>query len=550
LADWHIHQIAVTDTSSNVAANLSWLQANLGDISSITLTNVSTPIGVSIAQLENYSSVFDKIVDNYTFAISDTSANIAENLDLLQENIVHIGSITQTGVPAALQIIYAQQVEHATILAKITDSYSLDIVNALATGSVTISGNATQSQVLTASNNLVDLDGLGTITYQWQADGVNISGATTNSFRLGAAQVGKAITVVASYTDILGTDESKTSIATSSVVADTIAPTLISSIPADNDSPVYLSSNLVLSFSEAVYAGSGNIVLTNIANSADTRTIAVTDSSQVSFSGTDVTINPSANLLPGASYAISMASGVILDYASNPYAGISGDTTLNFTAASTANVSGHVYSWKTHVLISDVVVTPSTGSADSSSGGQFDLNNLVVGDYTFNANRTVTNDSAGSAITSADALAALKIAVGINPNSDPDGSGPRLAATLSPYQLMAADVNGDGRVTSADALAILKMAVKLPNAVTPTWIFADESQVFNLSSSNVNYSTTMSKTIGADETLNMVAVLKGDVNGSWGASAAAASRVEYGDPTYFTTLANNLRVAQDVWGIS
>jgi predicted fused transcriptional regulator/phosphomethylpyrimidine kinase len=60
----------------------------------------------------------------------------------------------------------------------------------------------------------------------------------------------------------------------------------------------------------------------------------------------------------------------------------------------------------------------------------------------------------------------------------------------------------------------------------------------------------MSKTLSADQTLNMVAVLKGDVNGSWGTSAAATSRVEYGDPTYFATLANNLRVAQDVWGIS
>jgi len=218
--------------------------------------------------------------------------------------------------------------------------------------------------------------------------------------------------------------------------------------------------------------------------------------------------------------------------------------------SSTANVSGHVYSWKTHVLMDDVAVTPSAGSAGSSSSGHFDLSNLVVGDYTFAASRTVTNDSAGSAITSADALAALKIAVGINPNSDPDGSGPRVAAALSPYQLMAADVNGDGRVTSADALAILKMAVKLPTAVTPTWIFADESQTFNLTSSNVNYSTTISKTLSADQTLNMVAVLKGDVNGSWGTSAPANTHVDYSDPTYFATLANNLHVTQDVWGVS
>jgi hypothetical protein len=411
-------------------------------------------------------------------------------------------------------------------------------------------GLATQGQTLTASNTLADVDGLGSISYQWQADGIDIASATSNTFKLGATQVGKAITVVASYTDQLGAPETKISSASSRVVADASLPTLASSVPADNASSVYPTSNLVLSFSEAVGAGSGNIVLTNLANGSDTRTIAVTDTAQVSFSGTDLSINPSANLLPGASYAISMASGVVVDYANNPYTGISGNTALDFTVASTVNLSGHVYAWKSHTLIDGVSVTPSTGSAASSSGGLFNLSNLVVGDYTFAASRTATSDSAGSAITSADALAALKIAVGINPNSDPDGSGSRVAATLSPYQLMAADVTGDGRVTSADALAILKMAVNLSTAVTPTWIFADESQIFNLSSSNVNYSTAISKTLGADQTLNLVAVLKGDVNGSWGTSAAATTHVDYSNPTYFATLANSLQVTQDVWGIS
>jgi Ca2+-binding RTX toxin-like protein len=62
--------------------------------------------------------------------------------------------------------------------------------NSNPTGSVTISGTATQGQVLTASNNLTDADGLGTISYQWLADGTNISGATSTTFTLTQAQVG------------------------------------------------------------------------------------------------------------------------------------------------------------------------------------------------------------------------------------------------------------------------------------------------------------------------------------------------------------------------
>ncbi len=115
---------------------------------------------------------------------------------------------------------------------------------------------------------------------------------------------------------------------------DTTAPTLSSALPLDNAASVSVGANLTLIFSEAVKAGSGNIVITNAANTADTRTIAVTDTTQVSFSGGVVTVNPTANLLPGAAYAVTMASGVILDSAGNAYAGISDSTVLNFATAS------------------------------------------------------------------------------------------------------------------------------------------------------------------------------------------------------------------------
>ena len=78
-------------------------------------------------------------------------------------------------------------------------------VNDAPTGTVTISGTAQENQVLTASNTLADADGLGTISYQWQRDGVNVVGATGTTYTLGNADVGHAIDVVASYTDGHGT---------------------------------------------------------------------------------------------------------------------------------------------------------------------------------------------------------------------------------------------------------------------------------------------------------------------------------------------------------
>jgi Ca2+-binding RTX toxin-like protein len=92
-------------------------------------------------------------------------------------------------------------------------------VNDLPTGSITINGIANQNETLSVVNALKDADGLGNISYQWQADGKNIAGATTSTLVLTEALVGKAITVSASYTDGHGTVESLVSSATGAVGA-------------------------------------------------------------------------------------------------------------------------------------------------------------------------------------------------------------------------------------------------------------------------------------------------------------------------------------------
>ena len=115
---------------------------------------------------------------------------------------------------------------------------------------------------------------------------------------------------------------------------DMIAPTLVGSTPADDVSGVGLDSNVILTFSENVKAGTGNIVLSS---GTDTRTIAITDSSQVTFNNNTVTINLTLDLNANTVYSVQMASGVIKDMAGNAYAGISNSATFNFiTQASTA----------------------------------------------------------------------------------------------------------------------------------------------------------------------------------------------------------------------
>jgi hypothetical protein len=91
-------------------------------------------------------------------------------------------------------------------------------VNDAPSGKVTIAGTARQGQVLTASNTLADVDGLGPITYQWLRNGKFITGATGASYKLVQADVGRAISVRAAYTDGYGTFERVISAATAAVV--------------------------------------------------------------------------------------------------------------------------------------------------------------------------------------------------------------------------------------------------------------------------------------------------------------------------------------------
>ncbi|MBK7050483.1 MAG: hypothetical protein IPH54_06640 [Rhodoferax sp.] len=143
---------------------------------------------------------------------------------------------------STLVLTQAQVSKAITVLARYTDAQgtiesvassatsAVTNVNDGPTGSVTITGTPTQGQTLTAANTLADIDGIpttgaGAIAYQWQADGVDIAGATSSTVVLTQAQVSKAITVLARYTDAQATTESVASSATIAVANTNDAPT-------------------------------------------------------------------------------------------------------------------------------------------------------------------------------------------------------------------------------------------------------------------------------------------------------------------------------------
>jgi methionine-rich copper-binding protein CopC len=160
--------------------------------------------------------------------------------------------------------------------------------------------------------------------------------------------------------DALGNKADK--IASTKVTStDTTPPTLTSSNPADDATDFAANANLTLTFNEAVKLGIGTITLVNTSDATDNRVINVQDATQVSVSGNTVTINPTADLKENASYAVNISPTAILDSAGNAFAGISDNTTLNFTtkAATPPSTPGQTFT---------LTISMVTGSFDNLTG--------------------------------------------------------------------------------------------------------------------------------------------------------------------------------------
>ena len=107
-------------------------------------------------------------------------------------------------------------------------------------------------------------------------------------------------------------------------------PSLTSSSPSDDASNVTVSSDIVLTFNEAVDAESGNIDIVNT-STGETIEIDVTGALLSGSGTTEITINPSSDLEHDTSYHVKIDSSAFDDAAGNSYAGVSSTTTLNFS---------------------------------------------------------------------------------------------------------------------------------------------------------------------------------------------------------------------------
>ena len=115
------------------------------------------------------------------------------------------------------------------------------------------------------------------------------------------------------------------------------APTLSSSSPSDGATSVGVNDNIVLTFSEAVDAESGNILIKKSSDNSTVETINVAGGLVSGSGSTIITINPSSTLDGETSYYITIAATAFDDVDSASYAGFTNSTTLNFTTVETTS---------------------------------------------------------------------------------------------------------------------------------------------------------------------------------------------------------------------
>ena len=221
-----------------------------------------------------------------------------------------------------------------------------------------ISGTTQVGQVLTASAPTVD-NADATITYQWQRNGVNISGATGQTYRLTTADLGDALDVVATATDPHGGDTAATSAATGTVAAFT--PLTLSNLSLGT---ILGNDKVTVTWVGTVNAQSAQLIV----NPVNTGTLSGTGFSSVNSNTVTTTLD-----------TLTLGGEIFND--------LNGNGVLDAGELGIANVSLSVFAQGG---------TTALETTTTNASGDYDFTGLAAGNYVVQIN--ASNFSAGGAL--------------------------------------------------------------------------------------------------------------------------------------------------------
>lgn len=235
------------------------------------------------------------------------AANLSVTLGVGTSNGIAIGVVSVAGAaPGVAAAALADGARSVTLTVPVSGSFVVGGYAANGSGAITVPGGHTAIY-----------------------NSTNIGSANAAASYANAQTIGSK-----TYTY---TDTGALPVTSAAVFVPASAPPEITSIsPAAGALVVPPDGNLVATFSEAVVAGSGNIELWQSGGTSPLESFNVATSPQLSFSGSTLTIDPSANLAANTFYYVLIAPTAVVDTSGgNAFAGIISPSTWSFSTGST-----------------------------------------------------------------------------------------------------------------------------------------------------------------------------------------------------------------------
>ena len=329
------------------------------------------------------------------------------------------------------------------------------------------------------------------------------------------------------------------------LVVDSAAPVIAQFNPGSGSTNMAPNGNLEITFNEAVFMGAGSITLKTAAGAmVESFDLA---SSRLVSAGTTLIIDPTFDLSPDAAYTLNIDAATVQDLAGNPFVGSSSYHFSTLATSATMNLQVLAYSWKAHTLLVGVSVSDGTPGRLTATDGTMLLQAPTAGSLSVTASRaipTIEADATSSAVNLQDAIAILKMVVGLDVN----GAG----NALSPYQALAADFDGNGLVQLSDAIGVLKHVVGLTTQ-QPAWRFVNEIDPLvpakaNLAPGLPQASIQIDTSALSPIHVGLVGYLAGDVDGSF-SGAAGGLDLDTLQANYFTDLTTGHGLSLTQFGV-
>jgi hypothetical protein len=186
-------------------------------------------------------------------------------------------------------------------------------------------------------------------------------------------------------------------------------------------------------------------------------------------------------------------------------------------------ISGTVQHWKSKTPMPGVALRAEESTHTSDSSGLFEFTAEPSGEIEslpMTASKAAPGGTAASSgITLTDVLGALKVYLG----------KPLPEAYNNDLKFIAADFDGNGTVNLTDVLGLLKFYLNKPVNAAPAWVFVDSAESTTVNGQTLHLSSKAGQTLStaasapspiladlnSDESVQLLGVLRGDVDGSW-----------------------------------